>query len=81
LIDPEPLKNEQQQERGHSVTRAPNINSLPLDNTLRTLTVVQQIMTEFSGAESEEARAMVIAKLVLYLMKKWPLEFIGPSKS
>jgi hypothetical protein len=49
--------------------RAPNVNSLPSNNTMRTLTTVQQIMREFSDAESEVASAMSITKLVLYLMK------------
>jgi hypothetical protein len=44
--------------------------------------VVQQIMTESNGAVSEEAKILAITKTVLNLKGvKWPLEFIGPSKS
>jgi hypothetical protein len=38
-----------QQKSGQSV-RAPIVNSQPLDNMLRVVTVVQQIMAEFNGA-------------------------------
>jgi hypothetical protein len=31
---------------------APNVNSLPIDNIVRALTVVQQIMTEFNNSVS-----------------------------
>jgi hypothetical protein len=36
-------------------------------------------MTEFKGAESEQARTMAITKLISH-EAKWPLEYIGPSK-
>jgi hypothetical protein len=52
-----------QEETGQSVP-ASNVNSLPLDNMFRVITAVQQIMTEFNGAVSEEA------KIVLNLMKQ-----------
>jgi hypothetical protein len=42
-----------QQKAGQSVP-APNVNNSHLDNMLRVVTVVQQIMTEFNGAVSEE---------------------------
>jgi hypothetical protein len=43
---------------------------------LRVVTAVQEIMTEFNGAVSEED------KIVLNILKqRWPLEFIGPTKS
>jgi hypothetical protein len=58
----------QQQEPGQSF-RAQNVNSQPLDNTLRVVTVVQQIMTEFNGAVSEEEKILAITKIVLNLMK------------
>jgi hypothetical protein len=57
----------QQQDVGQSV-RAPTVNSQPLDNVLRVVTVVQQIMTEFNGAVSEEDKIVVITKIVLNLM-------------
>jgi hypothetical protein len=53
---------EQQQETGQSV-RAANVNSQPLDNMLRAVTLVQQFMTDFNGAVSEEDKLMVITKL------------------
>jgi hypothetical protein len=37
---------------------------------LRVVTAVQQIMTEFNGAVSEEDKIMAITKIVLNLMKK-----------
>jgi hypothetical protein len=58
----------QQQTAGQSV-RPQNVNSQPLDNTLRVVTVVQQIMTEFNGAVSEEEKIMAISKIVLNPMK------------
>jgi hypothetical protein len=79
----------------------------PLDNMLRVVTVVPRIMTEFSGAVSEASRQYVESSncstanydRVLWCCvtrkqngghhqnciksheTKWPLEFIGPSKS
>jgi hypothetical protein len=37
---------------------------------LRANTVVEQIMTEFSGAVSKEEKIMAIAKIVLNLMEQ-----------
>jgi hypothetical protein len=53
---------------GQSVP-AVSVNSQSLDNTLRVVTVVQQIMTEFNGAVSEEDKIVAITKIVLNLMK------------
>jgi hypothetical protein len=58
-----------QQETGQSV-KAPNVNSQPLDNMLRVVTAVQQIMTEFNGAVSERDKLMAITKIVLNLMQQ-----------
>jgi hypothetical protein len=58
-----------QQETGQSV-QAPHLNSQPLDNMLRVVIVVQQIMTEFSGAVSEEGKMVEITKIVQNLMKQ-----------
>jgi hypothetical protein len=58
-----------QQKTGQSV-RAPTVGSQPLDNMLRVVTVVQQIMIEFSGAVSEEDKIVAITKIVLNLMKQ-----------
>jgi hypothetical protein len=50
---------------------APNVNSLPLDNgMLRTVAAVQQFMTEFNGAVSEEEKIVTITKIVSNLMKQ-----------
>jgi hypothetical protein len=62
------LQQEEQQVSGQSV-RGPNVNSLPLDNMIRVATVVQQIMTEFSGAVSE-AKIVAITKIVLNIIKR-----------
>jgi hypothetical protein len=58
-----------QQETGQSV-QAPNVSSQPLDNMLRVVTVVQQIMTEFNGAVLEEEKIVAITKIVLNVMKQ-----------
>jgi hypothetical protein len=59
----------EQQKPGQSV-RPPTVSSQPLDNMLRVVTVVQQIMTEFDGAVSEEDKIVAITKIVLSLMKQ-----------
>jgi hypothetical protein len=46
------------------------------------ITVVQQIMTEFNCAVSEEAKILATTKHVLNLKSneaKWPIDFIGPQ--
>jgi hypothetical protein len=49
---------------------------------LRVMTVVQQIMTEFTSAVLEEEQVAVVTDIVLNLMKFYGLlEFIGPTKS
>jgi hypothetical protein len=63
------LASAKQQEAGQSV-RTPIVNSQPLDNILRVVTVVQQIVTEFNGAVSEEDKIVAITKIVLNLMKQ-----------
>jgi hypothetical protein len=62
---PAPLHHHEQQATGQS-----DVNSLPLDNMLRTVTVVQQFMTECSSAVSEEEKTVGITKIVLNLMKQ-----------
>jgi hypothetical protein len=54
---------------GQSV-QTPHVNSQPLDNMLRVVTVVEQIMTEFNAAVSEEDKIVAITKIVLNLMKQ-----------
>jgi hypothetical protein len=56
-----------QQTTGQSV-QASNVSSQPFDNMLKVVTVVQQIMTEVSGALSEEEKIVAITKIVLKLM-------------
>jgi hypothetical protein len=53
---------------GQSVP-ATNVNSSPLDNMLRLVTVVQQITTQFNGAWSDEEKVVAITKIVLNLLK------------
>jgi hypothetical protein len=65
----EGMKKEQLHETDHSV-RAPAVSSLPLDKMFKVATVVQQSMTEFSNAETEEARTMVVVELYSYIMKQ-----------
>jgi hypothetical protein len=59
----------QKQKSGQSV-RAPIVNNQPLNNMLRAVTVVQQIMTEIGGAVSEQEKIMVFTKIILNLMKQ-----------
>jgi hypothetical protein len=47
--------SEHQQKAGQSV-RASTLNSQPLDNMLRIVTAIQQIMTEFNGGVYEEEK-------------------------
>jgi hypothetical protein len=55
------------QEAGQLIP-APNVNSLPLDNMVTVVTVVQQFMKEFNDAVSKEAKIKAISKIVLNLM-------------
>jgi hypothetical protein len=59
----------QGQETGQSA-QAPNVSSHPFDNMLKVVTVVQQIMTEISGAQSQEEQIVAITKIVLKLMNQ-----------
>jgi hypothetical protein len=64
-----PLPQHNHQPTGQLV-RARNVNSEPLDNMLSVVTVVLQIMTEFNGSVSEEAKIVAITKIVFNLMKQ-----------
>jgi hypothetical protein len=66
---PVTLQHQEQQETGQSI-RAPNVKSFSLDSMLRVAILVQQIMTEFNGAVSQEIKIVVITKTVLNLMKQ-----------
>jgi hypothetical protein len=68
-VEPKVCTPSPQQPAGHSV-RAQNVNSEPLDNMLRVVTVLQQIMTEFNGAVSKEDKKVAITKIVLDLMEQ-----------
>jgi hypothetical protein len=57
------------QQAGQSVP-AQIVNSLPLDNMIRVVTVVQQFMAEFNDAVSKEAKIHAISKLVLTLTEQ-----------
>jgi hypothetical protein len=64
-----PLRQQKSQPTGQLV-QAPLVNSQPIDNMLKVLTVVQQIMTEVSGAQSQEEQIGAITKIVLKLMNQ-----------
>jgi hypothetical protein len=66
---PVPLHQQEQQATCQSVTDS-IVNSLPLDVMLRTVTIVQQFMTEFNGAVSEEEKTVAITKTVFNLIKQ-----------
>jgi hypothetical protein len=57
------------QQTGQSV-QAPLVNSQPIDNMLKVVTVLQQIMTEASRAKSQEEQIVAITKIVLKLMNQ-----------
>jgi hypothetical protein len=60
------VSRNEQHETGQSV-QAPTVNSIPVDNIFRAVSLLQQIMTEISAVESEEARTLTTAKLVSYI--------------
>jgi hypothetical protein len=59
----------QWQEAGQSAP-AHIVNSLPLDNMVRVVTVVQQFMTEYNDALSKEAKIQAISRIVLTLLEQ-----------
>jgi hypothetical protein len=65
----QPTTPRPQQETGQSV-QAPNVSGLPLDNMVRVVSAVQQIITELSGAVSEESKILAITRIVFNLMKE-----------
>jgi hypothetical protein len=52
------------EQKSDQSVRAPIVNSQPLDNMLRVVTVVQQIMTEWNCALSEDGKIVAITKTV-----------------
>jgi hypothetical protein len=64
-----PASGHQKKKAGQLVW-APTVNIQLLDNILRVETVVQQIMTEFNGAVSQEDKIVAITKIILNLMKQ-----------
>jgi hypothetical protein len=60
------------QQTGQSV-RAAIVSSQPLGNMLLVVTVVQQIMTEFGGAVSEESNRVYYQNCITSHETKWPL--------
>jgi hypothetical protein len=66
-----PSPTEHQQQNAGLPVQASNISSVSLDNMFRIATVVQQIMTEFSGAVSEEEKIVAITKIVFNLLNKY----------
>jgi hypothetical protein len=68
---PAALPQHEQQTAGQSL-RAPCVKSLHLDKMLKVVVpVLQQIMKEFNGAVLEEAKIMVITKIVLNLLEQY----------
>jgi hypothetical protein len=68
--DPSDLESPKKTNKRKQVRQsASNVNSLSLDNMFRVVTAVQQIMTEFNGAVSEEANIVATTKIVFNLMK------------
>jgi hypothetical protein len=61
--------NTKQQETGQSVP-APSVNSELMNNMIRVVTVVQQIMTSLKGAVSEQAKIMTTTIIVFNLMQE-----------
>jgi hypothetical protein len=59
----------QQQKTGQSV-QASHVSSPPIDNMLKVVTVVQQIMGDVSGALPQEEKIMAITKIVFNLMNQ-----------
>jgi hypothetical protein len=45
------------------------VNSSPLDNMVRVVTIVQQFIAEYNGAVLKEANIQAISKFVLTLLK------------
>jgi hypothetical protein len=45
------------------------------------LTVAEQIMIEYNGAVLEEAKILAYNNCLKPQRRKWPIEYIGPSKS
>jgi hypothetical protein len=64
----EEVQCSEQLNKGQSVQASPNTIE-PMDNMLKVISVVQQIMTELGGAVSEEARIVAITKIVFKLMR------------
>jgi hypothetical protein len=64
----EEVQCSEQLNKGQSV-QAPLNTTEPMDNMLKVISIVQQIMTELGGAVSEEAKIVAITKTVLKLMK------------
>jgi hypothetical protein len=56
-------------DQGQSV-QVPSDSMQPMDNMLKVISVVQQIMTELSRIVSEEGKIVAITKIVLKLMKE-----------
>jgi hypothetical protein len=66
---PPPLR--QKQQVSSQSVQAPKANSSSLNDMFTVVaTIIQQIMTELNGAESEESRIIAITKIVLKFKKK-----------
>jgi hypothetical protein len=64
-----PLITPKTQVSGHSV-QSSSATTSSLDDMFKVAAIVQQIMTEFNGAVSEESKIVAITKIVIKLMKQ-----------
>jgi hypothetical protein len=69
MDQPRVQTSSQWQEAGQSAP-APIVNSLPLDNMVRVVTVVQQFMTQYNDAVSKEAKIQTISNIVPILLEQ-----------
>jgi hypothetical protein len=65
----QPTTPRPQQETGKPI-QAPSVSGLPLDNMVRVVSAVQQIMTELSGAVLKESKILTITRILFNPMKE-----------
>jgi hypothetical protein len=69
VIQPRVQTSSKWQQAGQSAP-AHILNSSPLDNMVRVVTVVQQFITEYNGAVSKEAKIQALSKIILTLLEQ-----------
>jgi hypothetical protein len=71
IIAPPPPPSKHNQQIPSQSLQAPNANSSSLNDMFKVVaTILQQIMTELSGSESEEDRIVAMTNIVFKLMKQ-----------